>query len=402
MKIFGRKLSKLDFSSVKKEIFWWSGCGIFLFAIGKMVDRYVFLILHTEGRPPWMDQAIVFLTERLIWVFLIGFALVTTYRVINNPKHQSKLVPAFFAVITTGILSFILKSFFHVPRPYEILDIHPLVYASSFSFPSAHTAVAFSLLIPFFRLSKSIGILWAIFAVCIGFSRVYENVHFASDIAGGIFLGGIIGSFFSHPEIIKMVGLLWKEREFRRQSFHFVFGFLCVFMHWAGFLKIWQIAGLLVIGLIISLFSQFKEIPLISNVLKMFDRQRDKNFPGRGAFFFLLGVFLCILIFRKENLKIAYSAILILSVGDSLNHLFAAKYNKLKIPWNKRKNILGVGIGVLTGTFAAQFFVPLIPALLASSISILFETIPIKIGKYYVDDNVFVPLIAGGILWLTI
>ena len=242
--------------------------------------------------------------------------------------------------------------------------------------------------------------MWAIFAIFIGFSRVYENVHFPSDIAGGIFLGGLVGAFFSHPEMRKMVDLLWQELEFRRQVFHFIFGFSCVFLHWAGFLRLWQIAALLIIGLLISFFSQYYKIPFVSRLLEKFDRPRDRKFPGRGAFFFLLAVFLSILIFRGENLKIAYAAILILSVGDSLNHLFGAKLQRIRFPWNKRKNIVGVGIGILSGTFAAQFFVPLLPAFIASTIAISLETIPFRIGKIYIDDNVFVPLVAGVVLWV--
>ncbi len=404
MKYLKKQLLNINFEPVKREALWWSGCGIFLFALGKLLDGFVFGILQGEWRHPLLDEFIVFLTERFIWVILVAFALVTAIRVLQKPDHKSKLVPAAFAVFITGIIAFILKSFFHVPRPFEIaaLGVDPLVKAASFSFPSAHTAVAFALLIPFFRISKALGICWALFAILIGFSRVYENVHFPSDIAGGIFLGGLIGAFFSHPEIRKMVTVLWEELEFRRQCFHFVFGFSCVFMHWAGFLQLWQIAFLLVIGLVISLVSQYAKIPFISEILQYVDRPRDKKFPGRGAFFFLLGVFLCLLIFSGPDIKIAYSAILILSVGDSLNHLFGAKLQRIRFPWNRRKNIVGVGIGILSGTFAAQFFVPLIPAFIASSAAILLETMPLKIGKFYLDDNVFVPLVAGGVLWFLV
>ena len=394
------RLSNIDFSSVKKEMLWWTGCGITLFAIGKFFDGIVFGVLQGKWRIPLLDDAVMFLTEHLIWGILATFAIVTLFRVLKKPSHQSKLVPAIFAVISTGIASFVLKSFFHAPRPYEImsLNVAPLVPAASFSFPSAHTAVAFALLIPFYRISKTIGVLWAMFAILIGFARVYENVHFPSDIAGGIFLGGLIGAFFSHPDIVKTLVLLWQEREFRRQSFHFIFGFSCVFLLWANFLDLYEIGVLLVCGLLLSYVAQFKTIPILADLLELFDRPRDKNFPGRGAFFFLLGVFLCVFIFQGANKNIAYASILILSVGDSLNHLFGTKLQRIRFPWNKRKNVLGVSIGILSGTFAAQFFVPVLPAFIASSIAILVETIPFRIGKFYIDDNIIVPLVAGSVI----
>lgn len=404
MRFLKQKILEVDFSPIKTEFYWWLGWGIFLCGAGRLLDGYVFGILQGSWRDPLLDRVIIFLTERFIWVILGVFAVVTAVRIWKNPDHKSKLISAIFSIVSAGILAFILKSFFHVPRPfeYEQLGLVPLVHAGSYSFPSAHTAVAFALLIPFYRISRTIGILWAIFALLIGFSRVYENVHFPSDIAGGIFLGGLVGAFFSHPESRKMVDLLWQEMEFRRQIFHFSFGFSCVFMHWAGFLRLWQIGALLIIGLFLSYISQFHKISLLSLLMEKFDRPRDKKFPGRGAFFFLLGVFLCLLIFNGESLKIAYAAILILSVGDSLNHLFGAKLQRIRFPWNKRKNIVGVSIGILSGTFAAQFFVPLLPAFIASTIAICLETVPFRIGKFYIDDNVMVPLVAGGLLWLLV
>ncbi|MCK5460803.1 phosphatase PAP2 family protein [Candidatus Gracilibacteria bacterium] len=361
----------------------------------------MFPLIETYLRNHLLDKIAVFTTEILIYIVLFFFAVATIYRVWRNPSHKSKLVPAFFAFLTTGIFTYILKGFFHIERPFhtEHLEIigklNPLLEISSYSFPSAHTAISFSLLIPFWRFSKLLGAFWAIFALFIGFARIYENVHFPSDVGGGIFLGGVIGSFFSHPEIRKLIKLLWKDLEFRRQSFHFCTGFLCVFAHWAGFFRLRELAVLLILGLIISFFSQKRIIPVVSNILKKFDRPRDKDFPGRGAFYFFLSVFICLLIFP---IKIAYSAILILSVGDSLNHLFTNGFQRIHVPWNRRKNLWGVLLGIAFGTFASQFFVPLIPAFVASTISIFAETFRLRIGSFYIDDNLFVPILAGIIL----
>ncbi len=396
MKFLIKRFPKVDFSTIYQEFIYWFGLGIFLYTIGKFLDYRIFNFF-APLRNQLLDRIIIFSTERLLYIVLGIFALIMFYRIWKSIDHQTKMIPAFFAVITTGIITYILKSFFEIPRPYISMSLEPLVEASSFSFPSGHTATAFALLIPFWRVSKILGVLWMFFALFMGFSRVYEMVHFPSDVAGGIFLGGIIGAIFSHPEIKKWLKILWeKNLEFRRQSFHFIFGILCVFTHWRNILNIWEIAIFLVIGLIISFFSQHKKPKFLTKTLNIFDRPRDKKFPGRGAFYFLLSVFLCFLLFPT---KIAYAAILILSVGDSLNHLFTKKLQHIvRIPWNKRKNISGVVLGIALGTFSAQFFVPILPAFIASTIALLAETYPVKIGKVFIDDNIFVPLIAGGIL----
>ncbi|MCF7812573.1 phosphatase PAP2 family protein [Candidatus Gracilibacteria bacterium] len=393
-----QKLSKINFRPLKREVWFWIGFGVFLFGIGKYLDQELFLFVQEHIRNPQLDRLVVFLTEKFIWIILALFVMVTGYRVWTGPGAHSKLLPALFSVVVAGIAAFVLKSFFAVPRPFMETAFEPLVQAPSLSFPSFHAAVSFALFIPFLRISSSIGLFWLVFSLLVSVARVYETVHYPSDIAGGIFLGGIIGSYFSHPTTKRTLEILWREREFRRQSFHFVAGFLCVFLHWAGFFRLRWIAFFLIVGLMISYVSQKRKIPFLHEILQLFDRPRDAQFPGRGAFYFLLGVFLTFLIFP---VKIAYAAILILSVGDSLNHLFGTSApGHLCFPWNPRKNCWGVALGIGLGTFAAQFFVPLIPAFLASTIAIMSETVPFRIWRFYVDDNLIVPLLAGGVLWM--
>ncbi len=385
--------------SIKREILIWLGLGIVLYGISYLLDTTVFDFIDVYFRRPWIDHVSVLLTEQLVYGIFILFLLGAVFRAWYNEDNRSKLLPGAFALCTTSIVTVVIKQFFAIPRPFlQFENLDPLVSASFASFPSGHTAASFSLLIPLYRANKVLGCLWGFFAVLIGISRIYQNVHFPSDIAGGIFLGGVIGAIFSNPNTELLLRKWWKELEFRRQSFHFLSGFLCVFALWAGILNWWVLLILLFVGLVISAISVKRTIPYISDILKMFDRKRDQKFPGRGAFYYVLGIFLAIFLFPT---KIAYASVLILAVGDSLNHLFWARSpRRINLPWNRRKHVIGVLIGILAGTFAAQFFVPLIPAFVASSVALISETFPLKIRGFYIDDNVFIPLIAGGILFI--
>ncbi len=401
MNFIQKAFKRIDYQTPEKEIFAWLLFGVLVYVLGWWGDRYFIpFVLPLHGS--WIDQWVVLLTEVFVYVLLLLFALITLWRVWRDEDHQSKLVPALFAVVTSGIAAYIFKSVFAVERPYVAYALEPLVQAQSYAFPSGHTAVAFALLIPFWRISKWLGMAWGLFALTVGLSRVYELVHFPSDIAGGLFLGGAVGMIYSQPENQKLIRLLWKELEFRRQSFHFIAGFLVVFFHWVGMLRLRFIALALILGLIVSIVSQYRRIPIISEILNLFDRPRDKDFPGRGAFYYFFGVFLTLLIFSQNHINIAYAAILILAVGDSLNHLVAAPLKIGKVPWNQRKNVVGVTLGILAGTLAAMWFVPWQAAFLASAIAIFMETIPWRIGKFYIDDNILVPLVAGGVLWLLV
>lgn len=389
---------KLNLKSLKQEIWGWIIIGVVLSFIAQFFDKSVFVWLE-QFHSPALDAFSLALTERFLYAALFLFVVLTGWRVWRNPNHHSKLLPGAFAIATATISGIVLKQFFGIPRPFFQFDnLDPLVWAEFASFPSGHTAVAFALLVPIYRISKFLGVSWFVLALIIGFARIYQNVHFPSDIAAGIFLGGVIGAIFSNPNTEILLRKWWKKLEFRRQSFHFLAGFLCVFAHWVGLLRWRALLVVLVVGLLVSAISARRKIPIISNLLSLFDRKRDEKFPGRGAFYFLAGILISIVIFP---VKIAYASILILAVGDSVNHLFFARSPKqINLPWNRKKNLYGLFAGIVAGTFAAQFFVPFFPAFIATSVAILLETVIVRIGKFYVDDNIMVPVVAGTMLVL--
>ena len=392
----------INLKSIQKEFIIWSILGLILYGLSYFLDTHIFGYIDRYIRTDFLDTLSILLTEKIIYGVFIAFIIGAILRAWHNEDHKSKLIPGAFSLVVASIITVILKQFFAIPRPFlQFENLDPLVHASFASFPSGHSAASFALLIPIYRANKFLGWMWGIFAIMIGLSRIYQNVHFPSDIAGGIFLGGVVGAIVSNPNTELLIRKWWKKVEFRRQAFHFLFGFLCVFALWVGVLSWPLLIVLLIIALVISALSaKKKHIPYISDILKMFDRERDKKFPGRGAFYYVLGIFLAIVLFPQ---KIAFASILILAVGDSLNHLFWARSpRRINMPWNRRKHVIGVLVGIVAGTFAAQFFVPLFPAFIAASVALISETFPIKIRSFYIDDNVFIPLIAGGILFILV
>ncbi len=91
------------------------------------------------------------------------------------------------------VLTYGIKYTFDRERPYDRYPdrVHPWSREDSPSFPSAHTAAAFS-------LATSLSIQYpkwyviapsAVWACSVGFSRMNEGVHYPSDVIGGAVIG---------------------------------------------------------------------------------------------------------------------------------------------------------------------------------------------------------------------
>lgn len=149
--------------------------------------------IHTS----WLDACMIGITKLgnhgLIW---FGLTLV----LLIIPKTRKIGIMCTLALIIDLIgCNLVLKHFFARPRPYMVNpNVHLLIpeVGDHSSFPSGHTAMAFTIASVFY-LNKFKG--WqiiGIFAILIAFSRLYLYVHFPTDVLAGILIGigcGILG-----------------------------------------------------------------------------------------------------------------------------------------------------------------------------------------------------------------
>lgn len=87
-----------------------------------------------------------------------------------------------------------------------------LVHApSSWSFPSGHTSSAFAAAFAVLWYNRKIGIPTVVFAALMGFSRIYVQVHYCTDVLAGVLVGlvyaliGVLIVKFLFPVLDKYV-----------------------------------------------------------------------------------------------------------------------------------------------------------------------------------------------------
>ena len=154
------------------------------------------------------DEGIIFIAMGIVLLFTkkyrkVGFAILTAL------------------VVMLLCNNIILKDLLARPRPIHLFNIDPEAYAfwggenakyvfpwfvhapSSFSFPSGHTSSAFAAAFAILIYNRKIGIPMTFFAALMGFSRIYVEVHYCTDVIAGAVVALIYA--FIAAGIVKLV-----------------------------------------------------------------------------------------------------------------------------------------------------------------------------------------------------
>lgn len=105
---------------------------------------------------------------------------------------REKGVMTFLGLILSATVTHSLKLIFSVPRP----AVDRLVEVSTYSFPSGHTTVAFSLAVLLSDINEGLRNYLFGVAVLVGFSRIYLGVHYFTDVVAGAVIGYIVSKIF--------------------------------------------------------------------------------------------------------------------------------------------------------------------------------------------------------------
>ena len=157
-------------------------------------------------RSPIMDTIMKFITslgyEGYLYYLMIIALLI--------PKKTRKVgLILGIAILFNWILANLtLKPLVARVRPYNVNTAIDIIIhkPSSYSFPSGHTAQAFTAAFALYFGKSKLTIPMFILAILIGFSRLYFYVHYPTDVLGGILIGAI-SAYFAYKLIYTILKL---------------------------------------------------------------------------------------------------------------------------------------------------------------------------------------------------
>ena len=130
----------------------------------------------------------------------------------NSARDVALAVWAAIAAVIALVLVQPIASAANEARPFVVLHFTPLIaHARDAGFPSDHATGAGAIAAGLLFLSWRLGLVTALLALLIAFSRVYVGVHFPQDVLAGLALGAVvavIGVFLVVPLLARLVAWL--------------------------------------------------------------------------------------------------------------------------------------------------------------------------------------------------
>lgn len=176
------------------------------------LDKNLFIELNSY-HAPWLDTVMFFVSHKLTWIPLYIAIVYFIFR-IHGPKKGIVAVLCIVLTITLAdqITSTVMKPFFARLRPTHEPELRDLVHTvndyrgEKFGFASSHAANTFGLALFVFLLfrDRTRQVRWIfLWALVVGYSRIYLGVHYPGDIIVGAVVGMIcsVGCFVAYRKI---------------------------------------------------------------------------------------------------------------------------------------------------------------------------------------------------------
>ena len=177
-------------------------------------DKSDFRPIHDfANSTTWLHGFMSFMAKDGIALFAI--ALLAAWWIGRRDNDDRKVATAVWSAVAAVVALALVQPISNAAneaRPFVVLHFTPLIaHARDAGFPSDHATGSGAIAAGLLFVSRRLGIITALLALLIAFSRVYVGVHFPQDVLAGLALGAVvavIGVFTVVPLLTRIVSWL--------------------------------------------------------------------------------------------------------------------------------------------------------------------------------------------------
>lgn len=145
-------------------------------------------MLHTLNKYPKMQQTIRVVNKISTLLLYSAYPIFIVYLLFRQDHriYRALLTPAISFVLLS-----VFRSYMNAPRPYEKLDIIPIIDKDTAgnSFPSRHVFSTFVIAATIYHVFPGIGLILMFVGLILATMRVLGGVHFPRDVIAGALIG---------------------------------------------------------------------------------------------------------------------------------------------------------------------------------------------------------------------
>lgn len=153
-------------------------------------NQVAFLFIHQfAGRSVLLDDTGIFLAKYLPYLMGAAFLIFCYYQAGTRRKIYLFCEGAIAVMLSRGIVTEVIRFFYHHQRPFSFYNFTPLIQEAGWSLPSGHMAFFFALATTLWYANRKWGGIYFALTAVVGIARIYDGVHWPYDIIAGAIVG---------------------------------------------------------------------------------------------------------------------------------------------------------------------------------------------------------------------
>ena len=172
------------------------------------MNEQIFGFLHgLTNKNLLVDLLIVFLAQYSFHILVLAALVMIIMEKDFKRRYYFASLTILSVIISSGIITPIVRYFYHHPRPHLVLEnIKTLIIPhESFSLPSGHMMFIVPIALSIFYFNKRAGIWFLATTALMGIARTMAVVHWPLDILAGMFFGTLC--FYLAKELLRLGGV---------------------------------------------------------------------------------------------------------------------------------------------------------------------------------------------------